>query len=608
MPRIDEMPEYRAKLPRSTHELSHDFGFTATTAHLLPVFHHICSPGDKLRIGTAFDITTMPMQAAAKMRLRTHVEYFFVPMQLLYEPFGSMFYQVNDNYSSNFQPVNPINLITLPVYSFNSALTDFEANDKTLQTGAFGETNGQNVYRLLDMFGFNPVAAVSNTYPTTTTGWNPSVFPYQILAYNCIYQYYYRLDNREVFDQSSFNWDKFYQTASVDENSWSFDNVRLHYRPLQDDYFTNVKVSPIVDVLNIYGHPGALAVTNSWLSRNTYPDQNSNQVGVISSGSTGNTSAYASGAPAFPWYRDPTNSTQTNFGFASNVVNTNFANGSDINTANIRAMFANEKLWSVTGRAKKHYDDQTLAHFGVNVPHDVKHEISMFGHDRSNIVIGEVFNTSDSYDPGTGSGTPLGEIAGKGYGHQDVSYHDFTAPVHGVFMAIFSVVPDINYENSFMKVNSITGKFDFPIPEYDHLGMQPLFSYEANIRNAYSSGTVIKGWQYRYEQFKRRYNRVSMAFSNSASGSLKSWMPSIVAYRSSIAANPVNSSSFQEYIYLPTDLNQIMLGQYQSTWSTAFSTNSGVAIYNNDPFVVDMHIDAKLTSWMSDYSLPRLDA
>ena len=39
MPRIDEMPEYRAKLGKSVHDLSHKFGFTATVGHLLPVFH-----------------------------------------------------------------------------------------------------------------------------------------------------------------------------------------------------------------------------------------------------------------------------------------------------------------------------------------------------------------------------------------------------------------------------------------------------------------------------------------------------------------------------------------------------------------------------------------
>ena len=30
----------------------------------------------------------------------------------------------------------------------------------------------------------------------------------------------------------------------------------------------------------------------------------------------------------------------------------------------------------ITGRTKKNYDAQVLAHFGVNVPHDVKHDIT----------------------------------------------------------------------------------------------------------------------------------------------------------------------------------------------------------------------------------------
>ena len=39
----------------------------------------------------------------------------------------------------------------------------------------------------------------------------------------------------------------------------------------------------------------------------------------------------------------------------------------------IRQMFANEKkLAMITGRTKKNYDSQVLAHYGVNVPHDVK--------------------------------------------------------------------------------------------------------------------------------------------------------------------------------------------------------------------------------------------
>ena len=38
----------------------------------------------------------------------------------------------------------------------------------------------------------------------------------------------------------------------------------------------------------------------------------------------------------------------------------------------IRQLFANEKLAMITGRTKKNYDSQVLAHYGVSVPHDVK--------------------------------------------------------------------------------------------------------------------------------------------------------------------------------------------------------------------------------------------
>ena len=39
-------------------------------------------------------------------------------------------------------------------------------------------------------------------------------------------------------------------------------------------------------------------------------------------------------------------------------------------------MFAVEKLLRITGRARKDYDSQVLAHLGFKVPHDVKHELT----------------------------------------------------------------------------------------------------------------------------------------------------------------------------------------------------------------------------------------
>lgn len=607
MPRIDEMPEYRAKLGKSTHDLSHKFGFTATVAHLLPVFHDILNPGETVELGFQYNLRTQPLQSAAMVDINSHVEYFFVPLTLLYQPFTSMFYNINDQFSSTI-PSNdipkdfPVILMdpreTPDGKSFHEYMMSYDSD-----TVGFEEWGAQ-CFRLFDHFGWN------NTQMNTTGGTdyhNPNVFPWQWLAYHCIYQYYYRLDSREMFDQSMFNWDRYYNIPVVDSGSIDFKKLfRIHYRPVDNDYFTDVKVSPIVDVLNL--NRSKLDVVNDWLSRSSVQNVFGVNQSVLSSGSIGD-QYNSQGSYGPSQHGNAQSNIQTNFGFDDVLVNAAqssssynyFLNGLDINTANIRAMFAAEKLWSITGRAKKNYDDQTLAHFGFKVPHDVKHEISCFGHDRGQIHIGEVISTSnvavDSSGTITGSGG-LGEIAGKGYGNLNTKPHKFTAPCHGVVMAILSFTPVITYGYGYLKCNAVTSPNDLYKPEYDHLGMQPLFGYEGHPES-YSDWSNIIGWQYRYEQWKRRYHRVSAAFRGT--GSLDSWM---LDFGAPTSVNVADTNNFMQYLYAPQSLNQIMMVNYVDTIPAEDESKT----YDGDPFVVDGYIHCKKVSTMSDYSLPRLDA
>ena len=610
----DLMPEHRAQLPRSSHVLSHDFGFTCTTGHLLPVFHTIMNPGEKINIGFDFNLRTMQLEAAAFADLVTHVEYFFVPMQLLYQPFENVFYDIQNLYSNFYEDV----AARLPLLDF-SELIDSVYTDRANAAMTYPETAlpvesvGQQAIRLLDMLGFNPIGVATGLSRSSGGTWYyPNVFPYQLLAYNCIYQYYYRMDSRERFDNTAFNWDKYYSNIFV-SNSGSL--LRLFYRPLRNDYFTDVKVSPIVDVLNLNSKT-ELEVTNQWLSRSSSYNLSEGYVPVLTPGRVGST---ATSSPVNGV--SPSNDIISQFGFNSGSTLAsgssssiyNIPNGTDITTANIRALFANEKLWSITGRAKKTYDDQTLAHFGFKVPHDVKHEITCFGKDEGKIHVGEVISTANT------ELSPLGEIAGKGYGQMNSKRHSFVAPCHGVVMAIFSVECIHNYEAGIAKYNAVASKFDFFIPEYDHLGMQPLFRYETMYCEN-EEGTILPsniiGWQYRYEQWKRRYNRTSGAFRNST-GSLKSWIPTFAPYGGNYlyigdagkSDNQPNANSYTSFLNFPTDVNQLFLAQYPSTWSDVFESEDGwSAIYDNDPFVVNSRIDCTLVSEMSDYSLPRLDA
>lgn len=629
MPRIDEMPEFRAKLPKNVHNLSHKFGFTATVGHLLPVFHDFVNPGETVELSVDYNLRTQPLQSAAMVELRSHVEYFFVPINLLYEPFGNMFFNINDSYSSLF-----------PNYSVQGdkiqqrfPLMDFQQFNQTMQShdvDVVGFEDWLNhCYRLFDMLGYNP-NHLNQVMEESRGNFNPNVFPYPILAYNCIYQYYYRLDTREHFDQNAFNWDKFFKTPLVDSDLWDFTKyVRLYYRPKGNDYFMDQKVSPIVDVLNLNSED--LTAAQDWLSGNTNisPEAGSSlaqlyttfaqQIGSVPGGFTGqpnyqdgldNTTVVKNGASSelkrIYFNTDNAASIQP-AAQGQNIFNQfqtphthsiDGITGSSLNTANIRALFATEKLWSITGRARKHYDDQTLAHFGVKVPHDPKHQISVFGHDSGVIPIGEVISTSNSLNE-QGQYGGLGEIAGKGYGSLQSKKHRFKAPCHGVVMAILSFVPDVAYGNTYLKANALVDKNDLYQPEYDHLGMQPVFGYEGNASAPQAVRNSITGWQYRYEQWKRRFNRVSHAFQST--GSLDSWMLDFYAPTQVDAANTEN---YLEYLHDPSELNQIMLVNYYTSVPMADESKT----YDGDPFVVDSFIKCRKISSMSDYSLPRLDA
>lgn len=564
-----------------------------------------------MNLGFSFNLRTQPLQSAAMEDIDCHTEYFFVPMQLLLQTFGETYYDINDSFSSFVDSSQRATMgFSFPVLNYGEAsgnVYNNRANKSPFyaKNGVLtGECIGQMAYRLCDHLQLPPVLEYEE--PT----YYPNIFPYQLLVYHCIYEYYYRLDTREVFDQSLFNWDRFYSTPLVTLSEDQVLNLfTIHYRPLSDDYFTNVKVSPIVDTLNL-NMKNVLETTNGWLTRSTTI---SNQSVVSSGSSEGLFTNALNGYAALD--NDASTSIQTKFGLqrGRNESSVTASASNDINTANVRAMFANEKLWSITGRARKHYDDQTLAHFGYQVPHDPKHEITCFGKDKSQIHIGEVISTAATSD------APLGEIAGKGYGSQSNRMHYFKAPCHGVIMVIFSITPRVRYQTSFAKFNAITSRNDMPIPEYDHLGMQPVFGYEAGNYQAFVSSDIL-GWQYRYEQFKRRYNRVSAAFryrseNPTQDGTLYSWMLSFDPYnvadtgsgRVSEDVYVANLSTFNMFINYPTMLNQLFLAQYANTWSESYERNFSL-MYANDPFVIDSRITCKLNSWMSDYSLPRLDA
>lgn len=605
MSKLNGKPQHVANLPKTGHNLGFVFDYTCAPGMILPINQDLLNPGETVYLDIDLSSSrTMEMQSAAYANMDIHVEHFFVPLSLIYSPFESFIYQTNDFFSSFFSSQNNIKLPLLNLLQQKTSII----SDKDVSVGPNAvisgvttplfDSVGKSAARLFEHLGYGRIVADS-------TEFNPNIFPWALCAYNAIYQYYFRFDDFEIFDSGAYNLDSF-----VDRTTFFFNSSRclLHYAPQNMDYFNSLKNSPIISGTNVNVGLNNLPLAKNWLSRDTTSSVGVSNFPVIGAGSVG-TSGNVTVAPGFN--SQSTDLVKTNFGFRSTYGSSSidslslsgFPNGVDINTANLRALFANEKLWTITGQAKKTYDAQTLAHFGFNVPTDVKHQVQKIGSQVFPIRVGEVISTSGTADQ------PLGTVAGKGYVSGDGRRQSkFTAPCHGVVMSVAYVSVDrVNY-SSFNKINSIATWQDFYQPEFDHLGMQPIFGYEISSSSSnevadQNFGKIV-GWQYRYEQFKRKWNRGTSAFV--PGGRFHSWnaiREPLYGYVDTAISVPTDKKWL---LYeSPTALNGIMTIDYSVSTPTDILNER---LYDYDSIVCHAIVNYKKVSTMSEFSLPRLDA
>ena len=610
MAQSDSQKEYVNRKAKTGHDLSHKIGFTSSVGQLLPIFSDVALPGDEYFLSADIRLArTMPLASAAMCDIELIVEHFFVPAFLIYQPFGSVVYGINDNFSSAFPTSSQFK--GLPKLDLNDLYTKLRARTNAIldKNGQITESPRQAAFRLADCLGLSPkVLAMDGTDIATAQAKavSPVVFPWQLCTYHAIYQHFYRLDDKEEQDTSWCNLDRFYNVGTIPVTGGSaLDDVmwmRLHYRPYKFDYFTGANKSPLINQLNLLddniSNNQNLTRMKNWLSVSENDVQAGSQIG---------SSISSLGASV------PVN-VKNSVGSSSNPT---FLDISDaINTASLRALFANEKLLSITSRSKKKYDDQTLAHFGVDVPHDVKHEITFIGRDKVRVDINAVVSQAET-------SIPLGELAGMGTASMKGEGHKFVAPCHGFVMSIYSAVPRYRYIGGLRRENAITDRIDFFQPEYDSLGQQPLFGYECDdsydTNGNYIPAGQICGWEYRYQQFKTRYDRASCAFMRDEFGqmngnTLESWMLAKRPFSFDFGAGWIynntglmtlyQNNALDPWTIFPTDLNQLMLVNYSMNYSDIAFEDKPWLCYSRDPFVLDAEIKCKKVSIMSKYSMP----
>lgn len=590
------MPSFTAHLSRHSHDVNCGFTSTLAPSLIVPQYFDILQPGDSVYYKTHAFARLQDIVTAFFGEVQVHIDYFFVPLTMLYTPFGSQLMQTNDELSSAISYGDIPDEEKFPLLNVFSSIAELGISE---QSEPNTECIGKSLVRLLDALDANPYIvfnpAFNHDLPASTplpVGYasHPKISPWLFAAYQAIYQDYFRNDNLERRDVGSFNFDHCYDTTEFHDIRF----LMLHRSYRVSDYFTDIKVSPIASSVNRMSYQDESFAGDVLTNIENYlgfADEKPNIIGEF----------------------------RSNYG--SNWLSTDSAPVSDtLNAANIRSLFAVEKYCRIWGRADKTYDDQILAHFGYKVPHDVKHQLTHLKHYKMVLQSDPVFaTTAYSSDDGQQS---LGQVGGQCSGALNSDGEKFTAPVHGVFMCVAHVSSIPRYFGTFSKLHNLSSIHDFPMPEYDKLGMQPFYAYEC-MRGQFNDSddalSVRLGWQYRYQQFKKKYNRVSVAFSGGylsnelTSNVYSPWVLSQIPFplreNENYPSDPWFSRSqflpYTSFKQSPYDLNNIMVVPYDGRWSNDYYASPWL-MFQTDPVIFEFKCDCKKVSWMSETGEPDL--
>lgn len=598
--------DFTANLGRHSHDVSQGFTSSLTTGAIVPQYFDILQPGEKIFYKTHMFCRFKDIPRPFLGEVSLHLDYFFVPAQMLYTLFGQVFAQTDDVISDFYLNISHTNIDQFPIVDINGFFRDnysYMSSTASPYTDADSLIHGS--FRLLDSLGYNPLSVESAYYEDETTPVGNKLphanfvgFPFALAAYQAIYQKYFRNEEIEHFDINGFNFDTCSLTSDKTLNETQTRKLlTLRFSGRPNDYFTNVRFSPIATSINALGSSsssnidGGLATNFGELVHKV-----SNFLGASSSYGPQLNDSGLSDEPAI----------LNSFGSIYSMSVNAEPDSTILSAQNIRAVFALDKYMRVYGRAGRTYDDQILAHFGVKIPHDVKHELTHLKHYRIVLQSDPVISTAD-----TEHGA-VGMVGGQLAAQFDSSNEEsFVAPVHGVFMCVAHVVTHPRYYLCNDKLNAISERLQLPIAEFDKLGAQPILRREFGHDSLAFSGL----WKNRYSEFKEKYNRCSVTFAHDITDSYSAnfYSPWVVSRKpfTEIVHNPTgtvvttNLPEFNSFFESPCALDNVMSQVYNGAWSTDYRLSPHMAL-QSDPILTEFACFAKKVSWMSPTGEPDL--
>ena len=593
---------------RSGFDIGRKNAFTAKVGELLPVYWDISMPGDKYKFNVEYFTRTQPVETSAYTRLREYFDFYAVPLRLLWKSAPSVLTQMQD--INQIQALSLTQNLSLGTYLPSVTLDQlssvlYRLNGGTYNPGTlsylrnlFGFNRADLSFKLLSYLGYGNFV---KTLPASDSRWwstvlkntanstysqayiqNNYVNLFPLLAYQKIYQDFFRWSQWENSNPSSYNVDYFSGVGSllvsslpdVSSDYWKSDTMfDLKYCNWNKDMLMGVLPNSQfgdVAVLDISNTDGP--IPNSVVLKSPHTKASS-EVAVASSYN----------APLTPLTFSANSASTTNIIPSGSVLQVDLSSlKSQFTVLSLRQAEALQRWKEISQSGDSDYREQIRKHFGVNLPQALSNMCTYIGGISRNLDISEVVNNNLAAEDDTAV------IAGKGVGAGNGSF-TYTTDEHCVVMCIYHAVPLLDYTITGQDGQLlVTDAESLPIPEFDSIGMEVLpmtqifNSPKASIVNLFNAG-----YNPRYFNWKTKLDVINGAFTTT----LKSWVSPVTEsllsgwfgfgyHEGDVDQNTRVVLNYKFFKVNPSVLDPIFGVSVNSTWDTdQLLVNSYIGCY-----------------------------
>ncbi len=513
---------------RNGFDLSHRNIFSASVGELLPVSVIECLPGDNFKIKTSSFTRTVPVQTASFTRIKEYFDWFFVPYRLLNRSFNQDILQLkNENPISADGPTRAVQAQTLTP---NTTLKDIVATlnkDDVLQATNFcGFSQSQLSSKLLTYLGYgNFIQYWADNKQQEPFAVSSMVSLFPLAAYQKIYMDFFRFTQWERNAPWTYNFDWLgrYQNSAYTSPTISYSTVPAF--DINNSIFTMRYCNYPKDLWHglypksQYGDVATVSLDSSATA--TIPSQTGSVVAPLKAHPSSSAPVAVSLGSPLPDIGSGEFALRSTSGISegSDLVAYGSATfgSTQITIPSLKSSFDILQLrkaqalqrWSeITQSGSYDVTEQMEKHWGVKLAPQLSDRCRFVGSSQGTIVINEVVNQNLT------TKDDIADIKGRGLGSQN-DYTEFQTDEFGLLMCIYHAVPQIDYNLNRQSFATKRVRYsDFPVPEFDKLGLQAVY-YEDFNNSAYllhADPTVLMGYAPRYFEFKTNFDLVNGVF------------------------------------------------------------------------------------------------